>query len=245
MFNPLLAYAIDTDPTQLVVKGPATFTVVASNQNADPSSNPVLIDQIAIEIAIGHEARDLTLDLPTITPPMHWNGPTTTTDHRWRVYTFKPESNYADVGAQGLVFSVGQFTVNAQPGSTTVRITQVSQAGTQTVDLPLVKAQDTWSQATFWPTCPVIPANSWPTLNWVGPIGAHYSISYLNGAGQEVVIKTSGGEPLAYQGTYPGAGDPLPTLVQTTTFYLNVSLVIDKQPPLKQQQQTTVTVEPS
>ena len=247
MLNPLLAYGINTIPSPLQTASTGTMTIVASNQNEDPGNNPVILTQISMDVMVGREACDLTLDVLTFIPPQSWLPGTPTTDGPWQVYPFTPQQGAGAIGVQGLAFEVNAFTVNAKVGNAKVRMTQTSQmGGIQHVPLTVIKAPAGWSDPEFWSPNPVIASGTSATLQWVGLEGAHFTISYLDGRGKNVAITRSGGKPLAAKGVYPGPQDPPLTLEQTTTFNLEVRLVIEPhQPPITATVHTTVTVHPS
>lgn len=232
-----LKFTVASVSGPLEINSAATLNILATNENPHPGSNPITVQSLEIKIPIGANANQLTTEIPDVTPPpdQGWNPQAQSTSGDHQVYPFIPQSG--DVGAQGVVFEVTNFTVNGSEGQTSIVVTQVTEGGSHTSHLPLVKGPFAWTPLSLTADPVGVLSGGSTMLNWNGPVGTVLTISYLNGAGQEITIPSEGQQSLASQGT-----TPVDDLTETTTFYLTATLTIPNQPSQSKTTQTTVTV---
>lgn len=236
--HPFLKFTAASASGSLEINSAATVNILATNENPHPGSNPITVQSLEIKIPIGGDARQLTTDIPDVTPPpdQGWDAQEQTTQGDHQVYPFLPQSG--DVGAQGVVFEVTNFTVNGSEGQTSIIVTQVTEGGSHTSHLPLVKGPFVWTPLSLTANPPAVSSGGSTTLQWQGPVGTVLTITYLNGASQEITIPSGDQQPLASEGT-----TPVDDLTETTTFYLTATLNIPNQPSQSKTTQITVTVE--
>ncbi len=224
----LLQYALTTTPFPLQASpagGPATvasLTLVATNA----TGASVLLQDIAVRLAIGPGATALTPDAVGIVPVApeleHWKLDETQRTTEYVEFFFVPLPGYAALGAnRSLSFGFTGLAVNSVAGLTKVRITEGGADEDLERTLDLTKFPAGWGNTTFEAESAMVPYNGSPVLRWSGPAKGSYSIQfYTPGTGPVTV------ENLANSGRYPGPTDPALKLQQLTIFTLRVEEMI-------------------
>lgn len=221
--------------------GMINLTVMGTNPSSDPDSNPVDITSIAISIPFGTAASDLTPK--PAAAPSQLNGWTVTRDVDEKkgevVFTFTPPSSPFSVTDTALAFTFDNLTVNEQPGSASLGVTENGSTPGKP-DLLLTKFPSDWGTVnlTSNPSPPILAYGSNElTLSWSGPSTATYTLQFYTTQGGSV------NTPVDPVGTYPGNDDPPIVLTEDTTFYLQVT---DNHvnPPASAQAELTATVIP-
>ena len=233
-----LNYALTTDPFPLQASPAAgtpniaRLTIVASNSG----SQPVTLQGITITIPIGPDASQLASTEPSnpITP-LGWTLDETKKGAGVVEYVFMPQEGNNQIADEGLVFTFNAIRINSQPGTANVTVKEYTATGA-TLSFSVTKFPAGWGQVSFWADKTIVRAGELLTLNWSGPTGATYIIEYYTLQTGPVKIP-EGDKALSNQGLYP-LNDGLE---RNTTFYLNVTAVINNQQYIARQS-VTVTV---
>ncbi|HEX8174274.1 MAG TPA: hypothetical protein VF543_04035 [Pyrinomonadaceae bacterium] len=247
MSNPLLTYAIQTNPDPLQASPQtgnstlATLTIVVSNS----TGHYINCQSISFGFLQGTNARDLFADstgISVITPTgwsIHQQG---------SLFTATPNTPQdGQIGPTSLVFMLSNIKVNEQPGTTPMTVTEVTTTSTGSTNT----GTQTFQLAKFPPQFFVGPLMANPvnialgqstTLMWSGSSGATYELQYEDADGNTVSIthpNGQSGQPLPSTGSY--TVDNL--LANPTVFTLIVTMQVGgDDSPLQVQRQAVVTV---
>jgi YVTN family beta-propeller protein len=233
---PLLTFDVVTDPFPLLASAEsgnlnkAKLTVLAANG----TGSDVTLQGILVQLPIGPDADQLTIDSTVIEPlpPANWTLASVQTPLGFATYVFHPRSGHAVLAkGQSLWFVFNNIEVNRKEGTFTVELTEGAgncvpphcpQAFPRVSKFP-----NGWGQVSFWANPANIPYQGNTTLFWSGPQGATYTIEYMAANGEVIRVPKPGDPPLANQGQYPGVLNPPLTLDRSTAFTLIVSQRID------------------
>lgn len=182
MSDTLLTYAIRTDPNPLQASGHGELSVVVSNEDA---SNPITCHSIAITIAVGTTAADLTANTTGIaTPPpgTHWSARID-----GNIYKATPDAPVKFTNA-GIVLTLTAIGVNAQIGATKIYIDEDASDGShpralRTVELLVAKFPARFTLSALEAAPDPIESGGSTTLSWKGsdfPDLVTYRLKYVN-----------------------------------------------------------------
>lgn len=238
--DPLLSYAVSTNPLPLQVGTTGAITVVVSNPGGysdQPAQDYVAVTSITFDFGPkGADAVNLTTvdgSSLTVTPPAGWGAPVVV----GLQFVFTPPTAGGNVfPQQGLTFIIASIPVNQAVGTVPLTITEVaSSPGDPTepdlyppqpsVSRQLVKgigkfpANFTVSDLVARP--PNVPVGSGPTLSWNGTAGAAYELDF----GTANITQHKNKTLLQATDIYPNAaaGDAPLSLTSPTVFTLTVS----------------------
>ncbi|WP_051908339.1 YncE family protein [Candidatus Odyssella acanthamoebae] len=219
-----LTYAVLTTPDILQINGDTTLTLTVSNNQ----SGYINITSLAFQIPLGDNAKDLSTDLTgiTFTKPTNWE-----LSQDKGQFTATPTSpSQGKIGREGLTFTFVGIKVNAQVGTTLLTIKETTQeGGTLSTTLPLSKFPEQFQVSDLDATPESVNPGESTTLSWSGSAGS-YELQY----NQKTIPN------LPSTGSYEIPADDL---VDTTTFYLNVTIKgSDPTSPATLQREKTVTV---
>jgi hypothetical protein len=185
---PLLTYALLPFPNPLAAAGPAQLTLVVSNG----SSQFVTVTSIAVALPLGANAKNLTPSATGIgvVVPTGWNATPS-----GGVFTLTPvNGDAARVGPTSLTFVFTGITVNDQPGTCSIAITETASMpakpqSARTTALALAKFPATFALSELSVTPPSVTSGGSAVLLWRGS-PATYVLAYDpdgNGATPHVV----------------------------------------------------------
>jgi hypothetical protein len=228
---PLLTYALLPFPNPLAASGPAQLTLVVSNS----TGQFVTVSSIAVTLPVGTTAKTLTASangIGTVVPD------TWTATQNGGIFTLVPKtSDAAKIGPNGLSFIVTGITVNDEPGTCSITITEDASApgkprATRSTAIPVAKFPATFHLSDLTVTPPSVTSGGSAVLLWQGS-PAVYTLSYDpdgNGAKPHVVGSS---------GPYTAPNLTAPVVVFTLTAQVTVP---GQDQPLVIQRQAVVTV---
>lgn len=244
MGNTLLSYAVSANQDPIEVSpqtgdpSKVTLMIVVSN----PSGHYINCQSIDFGFLQGTSARDFFSDPIGIgtTAPAGWK-----LTQSGATFTAKPEPpGSGQIGPSGLTFVLSSITVNNEPGTTPMTITETTiksdgSASVATLAIPLAKFPAQFNVGQLLATPRAINQGENTTLSWNGSGGATYELQYVDENSNTVTItKTTDGQPLPSSGNYT-----IINLRASTTFYLLVTLSLPGQDsPLTFQREASVSV---
>lgn len=244
MNEALLDYVLASTPNPLQASSTAVLTLLATNNR--PTA--VMLKGISIKIPIGPAAAELAIGSDQViqaAPNNQWKHNEPKLETGFVTFIFLPDAKktYALQPKDELTFVLSNITVNGQPGSAEISVTEGSNSQNPTKTLEISKFPSGWGTVSFSAIPANINAGGNVTLSWNGPAGATYSIQYIDEHEKIVSIPADGQPPLGNQGSYPGAGQPNLELAHTTAFTLIVAYTDpNTKNSYRSEQQQTVTV---
>ena len=241
----LLSYSFNTSPNPLTVGiNSGIFSLLVGN---DTGSN-VTLQGITICIKTGTGEEDLTNDPNQIrpVPPSGWKMGEPNVSQGQFTFVFIPSSGGSVdlLPSESLIFNLNKISI-ANKGVTSIVITEgTNNDPTKTISISKFPAG--WGQINFSALPPNIEDQGDVVLSWNGPLGATYTIQYMNiQTGKITTLPVDGAPPFTNSGTYPGPNDPKLTIDRTTVFTLIVKEEIEGNHYFTQISQTvTVYVPP-
>jgi hypothetical protein len=239
----LLAYSLLTEPDPLQINGAGILTLVVSrNRSSKFPSETVTCTKIKVTLLVGKSAGTLTPDASGIETqlPDRWGK-----DSAGGVITLTPAGDAGVFGPEGISFVFAGFNVNAEVGTTTVKIhetassqSQPSTERTAEFRVPKFSARFQLSDLTLTdPPTPDIPSGGSATLMWTGMgDGVSYSLEYKPDDEGAVIT-------LPVQSTGPRTAGPL-TRTGSVLFTLKAEVKVPGQDnPLIVTRQLMVSIE--
>lgn len=228
---PLLTYALLPFPNPLAASGPAQLTLVVSNS----TGQFVTVGTVALTLPVGTTAKTLTASPNGIGAyvPDTW-----TATQNGGIFTLTPKTGEAaKIGPNGLSFVFSGITVNDEPGTCSIAITEQASAPgkpetTRTSAIPVAKFPATFALSDLTVTPPSVTSGGSAVLLWHGS-PATYTLSYDpdgNGSTPHVVGPS---------GPYTAPNLTAPVVVFTLTARVTVP---GQDQPLVIQRQAVVTV---
>ncbi len=229
----LLQYQIGLDPDPLWAGAEARLTLVVSN------GGRTLVDCASIRVTIprGPQARDLTTDTSIGTNVDGWNA---SDDEDAIVFT--PIGAAGSIGADGVTFTLSGFTINDQPGTALLGITetasfegQPAQARSTSIELCKFPTAFTLGELDCNPD-DIAPGGS-TTLTWAGTgDNVSYALGYRAADGADPVEVSVGAV-----GPYTATGL---THSNSVIFTLSATMPVPGQDaPLVVKRHATVTID--
>lgn len=201
----LLSYSILTSPDPVQVSTPQVDSFVKFKITVSNSSDKVIeVKSISFRLPVGTNAKDFLAKAGGhTTAPTGW-----TFTPAGAVFTVKPDTPAdGQVGKRGLVFVISALTVNQEPGTSRLDITEEAAQPTGRTPAPLAVRKRSFEVAKF-PydfTLGELKASSYSvkqggnvTLEWNGSVGATYELKYDN----VVIRQGKDGQPLPATGSY-------------------------------------------
>lgn len=258
MSDTLLDYAVNPTPDPIQASPStgntnlATLEIVVSNSSGDM----ITCNSIAVSFLVGTDAEELSSDPTGIgnTVPTGWS-----LQQAGSIFTFSPNTTEAgQIGGQGLTFVLSGIKVNQAPGTFQLTITEDASDPdalppapdeSRTTNISLTKFPPQFAVTDFNANPSIINEGESTTLSWSGSSSsgnytALYSIEYVNGDNEKVVITHPKGQPtqpLPAIGSYQinDAGN------NPTVFYLLVTVQVQGQDhPLYYNTSVSVSVIP-
>lgn len=231
----LLTYRLGHDPDPLRVGQPATLTLLVSNSGR----GFVTCSSITVTMTPGKNAKNLTdqVDAIEVSKPAGWDVAAEA-----GTFTLTPSGDAGRIGPAGLAFVFAAIEVNSEPGTATIAIDEMAEAG----DQPL-ETRSTGIDVPKFPTAfrlgelqcdpEDIPAGGSVALMWAGTGDkVSYSIDY-----QPADSGTPVHVPVGSAGPYPSVGL---TRSGDVVFTLSAEFTVPGQDkPLVARRQATATVE--
>jgi len=168
----LLTYSLLTQPDPLQINGPGILTLVVSK--SPQTHETITCTEIKVTLLAGKTAKELTTDASTIgtqVPSQFWSA-----DIEGGIITLTPTGDAGKFGPAGAAFVLSGFTVNAEPGTTMVKIDETASSDSQPSAtrtakflVPKFPVQFQLSDLTLTdPPTPEIPYDGSATLMWTG-----------------------------------------------------------------------------
>jgi hypothetical protein len=209
---PLLAYALKPFPNPLAA-GAAELTLVASNSGGQF----VTVTSIDVTLPVGTNAKALTASAAGIgtVRPSDWD-----VTQNGGVFTFTPNAEAARIGPRGLTVVFTGITVNDQPGTCAVTITEQASApgkpvANRTTTIALAKFPPSFALSELSVAPPAVAFGGTAFVFWTGS-PATYTLSYdPDGDGTQTVGVDA-------RGAYPATGLTAPVVVFTLTASVTV-----------------------
>lgn len=249
MNDPLLSYAIETDPDPLQASvskaepSTATLTITVSNG----THKPIQCKSIGFSFPIGKNAKDFSEDMTGVacSQPTGWSF----NQVQRGLFEAQPDTDAAGkIGGEGLTFVLSNIKVNQQPGTFDLTITEEASVGanppvpaslpaTKIVELPKFPPQFEVGDLKAQPL--IVAQGESVLLSWRGTAGATYELEYVDAHGSKVVInQTEDGHPLPSTGSYT-----IENIERETIFYLIVTMTVTGQnKPITMQRTCIVSV---
>jgi hypothetical protein len=239
--GPLLTYGLEVKPDPLQAGSRAEMILVMSNASGDT----IACRSIQLSFPVGTDATDLTDGAPVATTPApDW---TVSPDTGSGVVTFTAPGGSAEIGGDGLVFSI-VTAANAQPGTATVTLVETA----SDADDPLLQRSGTFAVDKFPVDFSLSDLTPVPVdkLEFAYGQPAHLNWTAI-GAGVTCTLDyqpAEAGTPISIPvPNIPKGGSfqsEALTRSEGVTFTLTAKVhVLGQDDPLVQQSQLTVTVE--
>lgn len=164
---PLLNYGFLSFPDPLQASRPAQLTLIVSNG----TSQFITVSSIAVTLPVGTTAKTLTASangVGTVVPD-GWSA-----NQNGGIFTLTPTTSGAGrIGPQGLTFLFTGITVNDQPGTCTVTITEEASApgkpsAARTTGIQVSKFPETFALSGLTVTPPAVGIGGSTVLMWTG-----------------------------------------------------------------------------
>ncbi|HKS27370.1 MAG TPA: phage tail protein [Pyrinomonadaceae bacterium] len=243
MSNALLSYIVRPHPDPIQVSHKtgspslAALTIVVSND----TGKMITCKSISFIFMEGTNARDFFADATGISTsaPTGWS-----LTQQGAIFTATPKTPHdSQIGPDGVTFTISSIKVNQQPGTTEMRIAEVTASNTGQLKYPLAKFPREFEVGSLTADPPTISSGQSTTLSWSGTSGATYKLQYLDKDDNTVTITHVRGDldqPLPSTGSYT-----IDDVERDTTFYLIVTMVVPGQDePLKATRFFSVIVAP-